>query len=598
VVEGILRRMCFAQREERRATQQVEVTWRTMVGRRRRRAISICGALIFTALAVIEASACMWRETRSGPGAGPVMNDPSKPRSDDERVASDFLEDTARGDWRAAVGHFDANMASALPEAKLEALWQKLLSAVGNWQGVERFESRPRGSLTVVLADARFSGHRQRFRVTVDSGGHVAGFFRGPVPDDAQRTAVSLVRALASGGSVAVGSFDVRMRAALPPAKALAAWRAVEERTGPFRDIDGVVAREEHGLFIEFVRCRMERARITTKVVFNVDGEIAGLFFLPDEVTAQSSDPPYVDFESIEEHQVLVGSRPALPGIVTVPRVSGLVPGVVLVHGSGPNDRDESGGGAKIFRDLALGLATRGIGVLRYDKRSLVDPLGVITEKEEVIDGALAAISMLRSQSGVDPARIVLLGHSQGGALAPRIAQLDGSLAGIVVLAGPTRPLQTILVAQLEFQRSLHPDDASIAGLLKEALDLRTAVQAPDLRPDSWVHLPGGGELRGAYFLASRGYHPELVAASLGCPILVLQGDRDYKVTTRDDFEGWRIALTDRPAATLKLYPTLDHRFVAASNLLSTGPGPTHVDSQVVEDIASWVNALGVGARR
>ena len=79
----------------------------------------------------------------------------------------------------------------------------------------------------------------------------------------------------------------------------------------------------------------------------------------------------------------------------------------------GPSDRDETIGGTKMFRDLALGLATRKIASLRYDKRTFVDPRGVVTEKEEVLDGALEAIEKLRATAGIDPSRIVVIGRTR-----------------------------------------------------------------------------------------------------------------------------------------------------------------------------------------
>src|SRR5262249_9109833 len=152
----------------------------------------------------------------------------------------------------------------------------------------------------------------------------------------------------------------------------------------------------------------------------------------------------------------------------------------------------------------------------------------------------------------------------------------------IVVLAGPTRPLEDSIVAQFAYLRSLHPADASLAAMADQANAFRAIVQAPDLRPDTVVNAPAASApITGAYFLDVRGYHPERVAASLSCSLLVLQGDRDYQVTARDDFEGWRRALAGDGRATLKLYPALDHRFVAGS-----GPsrpedyaGLAHVDA-------------------
>ncbi len=416
---------------------------------------------------------------------------------------------------------------------------------------------------------------------------------------DAEQTARALVKALASGdGDAAVATFDATMQAALPAEKALALWKSVEERAGVFQDIDDVTGRRERGHLVEFVRCRMAQAVVTLRLVFDADGDIAGVWLVPNAAT-EWSPPSYADMTAFDEVDVTVGSSPALPGVLSTPRrAAGDAtprPAVVLVHGSGPNDRDETLGGTKVFRDLALGLASRGIAVLRYDKRTLVAPQGVVTQKEEVIDGALAALEVLRATPGIDATRLVVVGHSQGGGLAPRIAKLDGALAGAVVLAGPTRPLEESIVAQFAYLRSLHPAEEKLAALAEQAVAFRATVQAPDLRPDAKVRLPGkGATLWGAYFLDSRGYHPERVAASLPCFFLVMQGERDYQVTLRDDFPAWREALASDPRATLKLYPALDHRFVAG-----TGPStpdqyaaPGHVDAQVIEDIASWVRSI------
>src|SRR5213596_1729423 len=99
---------------------------------------------------------------------------------------------------------------------------------------------------------------------------------------------------------------------------------------------------------------------------------------------------------------------------------------VLLVHGTGPNDRDETIGPNKPFRDLAGGLASRGIAVLRYDKRTKAYSAeyakkGSISIREEVIDDALAAIAFLRSQPRIDKERIFVIGHSLGAILVPEI---------------------------------------------------------------------------------------------------------------------------------------------------------------------------------
>src|SRR5262249_44809950 len=143
--------------------------------------------------------------------------------------------------------------------------------------------------------------------------------------------------------------------------------------------------------------------------------------------------PSYATPATFDEKPIAVGSNPALPGLIAIPKDAKNAPAVVLVHGSGPNDQDETIGALKVFKDLAWGLASRGIVVLRYDKRTRVAPQGVTTQKEEVDDAAHAAIALLAARPEVDPKRVALLGHSQGGYLAPRIAKADPAIKRVVI---------------------------------------------------------------------------------------------------------------------------------------------------------------------
>ena len=147
---------------------------------------------------------------------------------------------------------------------------------------------------------------------------------------------------------------------------------------------------------------------------------------------AEYRPPDYVARASFSEQQVTVGadSEWALPATLTLPAGKGPFPAVVLVHGSGPNDRDETQGPNKPFQDLAWGLGSQGIAVLRYDKRTLVyrGKLGAlpnITVKEETVDDALAAVALLRQTPGIDPKRIFVLGHSLGGISFKSYPKLD-----------------------------------------------------------------------------------------------------------------------------------------------------------------------------
>jgi dienelactone hydrolase len=521
---------------------------------------------------------------------------PATPSTPAESAAAALVGDLARGAWAAAEGRFDPAMASAMPEAKLAEFWQHLVATQGDWVQVDRYSTETKGGYAVALLDARFARRRQRLRVSVDAGGRIAGIFRGPVHDDAEQEARAIVDSLARGdGERATRAFGAEMRGALPAAKLLETWNGIVASAGAFEGGRGVTFKNEGRFLVASLDCHMHDQDLVARVVFDADGDVAGLFFRPPEAHASYTPPAYVDPNAIEERDVQVGSAPALPGTLTVPKNARAVPGAVLVHGSGPNGRDEDVAGTLVFRDIALGLATRGIAVLRYDKRSRVDPRGVVTQKEEVLDGALAAIDLLRKQPEVDPARVVVVGHSEGGALAPRIAQADGRLAGIAVLAGPTRTLQDLMIAQLRYLTSLDPANAKLRDVLSEAIAFKAAVEDPALKPEADLRVPGGGQARGAYFLDARGYHPERAAAALPCAVLVVQGGRDYQVTMADDFDGWRHALSGDGRATLKTYPALDHRLVAGQGPSSPDQyrQPGHVDEQLVADVAAWITKVG-----
>ncbi|MGH7583941.1 MAG: alpha/beta hydrolase family protein, partial [Gemmatimonadales bacterium] len=145
----------------------------------------------------------------------------------------------------------------------------------------------------------------------------------------------------------------------------------------------------------------------------------------------------------LHQRDITVPGPVPLPGTLTLPAGSGPFPIVVLVHGSGANDRDETIGPNKPFRDLAWGLAERGIAVLRYDKRGYVRPAWFagrnFTVDDETVQDALSALTLARALPEADSTSSFLLGHSLGAIMAPRIAKADGKVAGLIIMAGATR---------------------------------------------------------------------------------------------------------------------------------------------------------------
>lgn len=410
---------------------------------------------------------------------------------------------------------------------------------------------------------------------------------------DLRAAGQAFIGLLASGDFAAAESkLDTTMRRLMPAARLAETWTAIQAQAGAFRAVRSATVSRVAGYQVVAVTCEFAKASLDLQVAYSAAGEVGGLHIVPTPVGW--SAPSYVTPSTFRSEDVVVGSGSvALPGTLTMPAGRGPFPGIVLVHGSGPNDRDESVGGVKVFRDLAEGLASRGIAVLRYEKRTRAHPAsftGHFTVNDETVNDAVAAAALLRGHAGIDSARVFVLGHSLGGMMAPRVGQHDPRLAGIIILAGTTRALEDVIMDQTAYLAAAAGADSAAAKTQLDAL--RTgAARVRTLTPADSASLTPVLGAPASYWLDLRSYRPAEVAATLGMPILVLQGERDYQVTM-GDYAGWRAALAGKPQVTFRTYPALNHLFVAGTgkSLPSEYAATAHVSEEVVTDIAGWVN--------
>ena len=323
---------------------------------------------------------------------------------------------------------------------------------------------------------------------------------------------------------------------------------------------------------------------INFRFVINSSGLVGGFFMLPGEVAWQR--PPYSKPDSFTERAVTVGDDPwKLPGTLTVPNGAGPFPAVVLVHGSGANDRDETVGGAKVFKDLAEGLASRGIVVVRYEKRtrqhaSRLAGVKSFTLHDECVEDAVKAAALLRTQPMVDGKKIFVIGHSLGGYAAPRIGVEDPQLAGFILMAANAQHIEDLVVEQVI-------TTGGSPKVLESAKALQAKVKSLEPGDDG---SPAVLNAPVSYWLDLKDYNPVADAAQLGKPILILQGERDFQITMKD-FNMWKAGLGGKPGVAAKSYPALNHLFVAGEgkSSLAEYAKPGHVAPEVIEDIAAFV---------
>ena len=328
------------------------------------------------------------------------------------------------------------------------------------------------------------------------------------------------------------------------------------------------------------------------------NGAIAGL--ITDKYTGGIEETEQSDFEEIELSIPVPALNGSLPGTLTLPAGDGPFPAVILVHGSGPNNRDEAVGNVKPFRDLAEGLAEKGIAVFRYDKRTFVygaematDP--TVTLIEETVEDAAEAVKLLSGQEMIDASRIYVLGHSLGATAVPAIAeqleQGDTKAAGFILMAPAARTLDELMREQYDFLYSLRPE------ISEEQQEEKDNLFAELDKLKDLDELPEDVQIAGAYVPYWRwmeSYDVLGEAARIEEPCLLLQGEEDYQVTM-EDYNLWKEAVGDKPNWILISYPGLVHVFIPGEK--SEGAAvymkDEHIDSQVISDIAEFVHGEG-----
>ncbi len=425
---------------------------------------------------------------------------------------------------------------------------------------------------------------------------------------DTAKEAAAVLDAMDAGDFAAVHArFDAAMSAAITAEQVKQVWTTLPNQVGAAQGRGDAVIETRDGVRIARIPLRYERAEVIAIVGFAEDGKIAGFGIRPAPSPESGTNPaqgaappaayaapPLPANAAFTERDVVVGdAATGLGGTLALPNGKGPFAAIVLVHGSGPQDRDETIGPNRPFLDIARGLAGRGVAVLRYDKRTKARPQdfadGDIDVDRETTDDALLAVAMLRKEAKIDSKRIFVLGHSQGGMMAPRMAARDPSIAGLVLLAAPSRPLLDILIEQtrrmavLDDGKTSAEESAAIADISRRVAAVR---RSDEVAPQD---TPGG--LPVAYWRSFEAVDPVAEARPLTQPMLILQGGTDIQVVDAD-WQGWKGAFHSTPRVTFKLYETLNHLAMPGTGTIAEYQTPGQVDPTLIADVAAWVKQV------
>jgi fermentation-respiration switch protein FrsA (DUF1100 family) len=308
-------------------------------------------------------------------------------------------------------------------------------------------------------------------------------------------------------------------------------------------------------------------------------------------------------------------AKVTLAGTLTVPQGKGPFPAVVLVQGSGFINRDGDVSGHKTLLVLADHLSRQGIAVLRYDKRGVGKSTGKLREATmpDLAADAEAAVRFLRSRPEVAPRHIGVVGHSEGGLIAPLIAARDPKLGFIVMLAAPGLRGERLLVEQLaltskargvperlvERDRLLHQAlfAAMVAEPTLEGANAKASLILQDAERKG--ELPAGAgktlieRFGTSWFHGLLSYEPGPVLKTVRQPVLALNGERDLQVPAAMDLPAIRLALQDNPRTTVKEMPGLNHLFQTAKTgaIGEYGEIEETFAPAALETISAWIKA-------
>ncbi len=370
-------------------------------------------------------------------------------------------------------------------------------------------------------------------------------------------------------------------------------WLQTEASFGSFENYSDPKVSQNGDYLVESAFLHFSSGTFKLELTEN-DGRISGILIRPlsYKIPSYGKELP-ISRVAMELHTDTF----KMQGELMMPMDCKECPLVILVHGSGPHDMDETIGPNKVFYDLALGLAAQGVATYRYDKRSKVYPELFQTQfdlYDETISDALSAIEMFNSDTTYHFSHIVALGHSLGAFAMPLIADSASSLDGAILFSANARPIQDLMVYQVKYLAAIDGDTSKAERkVINAAVERANMISTVKFDPNTEAKdLMGYWPAK--FWLSVSDYNQVEKASSLSMPLFIMQGEKDYQITM-DDYAIWRAHLSAKNNVRFQSYPDLTHLFTPTTRDMSTPADyfiPQNVDEEVIKDIADWLFSL------
>ncbi|MCK5857502.1 MAG: DUF3887 domain-containing protein [Bacteroidales bacterium] len=393
-----------------------------------------------------------------------------------------------------------------------------------------------------------------------------------------------------------VAYFNDEMSSKLSAEDLAKVWSQLESAMGKYKGMGESKGSQFEDFYQLETQLQFEKKNLRYRLAFDKDNRISGMYFVPYK-SRGTQTLEMANNDKFQEMPIKVHTSDLdLPGTLCLPKGVKNYPIVIFVHGSGANDRDETIGPNKPFRDIAHGLAEQGIASVRYDKRSLVNPSTLLDIGDRslldavVTDDALAAVEFAKTIEGVDKSSIYVLGHSLGAMMAPRIAQKNAQIKGIIMMAGNARPLEDLVYDQYKYifneDGLSKTEKAKLREIHKEVRNVRHLKKR--MASGERVKLPVTSDIR--FWKAVNDYDQVKTAQSITQLIFIVQGLRDYQVTPRE-YKIWQHRLHKKKNVSFKSFAKLNHLFLEGEGKSYPKEYETKgsVPQYVISDIAQWI---------